>query len=248
VSNFQTSLDLQNDGLDSRKIVDDYYPEIRELVVDKLGGPSVVKQAIIFDHTIRSRERKGKGEKESNGENIGGYANGAHNDYSALSAKNRVRLLAATKENCGSVTLAEPPLRAKETENIANGHFGIFNVWRHFRADYPVLDYPLAVVDAQSIKPEDFLVAQYIYPNRVDEVIRVLGDDAHKCYYYSEMRHDEALIFKVFDSSSELGLCTADDCPPHTAHTSFKLEQADERTASRESIECHVLVEFTASA
>ena len=52
VSNFQTSLDLQNDGLDSRKIVDVYYPEIRELVVDKLGGPSVVKQAIIFDHTI----------------------------------------------------------------------------------------------------------------------------------------------------------------------------------------------------
>ena len=106
----------------------------------------------------------------------------------------------------------------------------------------------MAVVDAQSIKPEDFLVAQYIYPNRVDEVIRVLGDDAHKWPYYSEMRHDEALIFKVFDSSSEVGICTAEDCPPHTAHTSFKLEEADERTASRESIECRVLIEFTVSA
>ena len=145
------------------------------------------------------------------------------------------------------MTLAKPPLQAKDAENIAKGYFGIFNVWRHFRVDYPVLDYHLAEVEAQSIKPEDFLVAQHIYPNRVGDVIRVLGNAAHK-WYYSEMRHDEALIFKVFDSSSELGLCTADDCPPHTGHTSFKLEQADERTASRESIECRVLAEFTASA
>jgi len=88
--------------------------------------------------------------------------------------------LVATKENGGSVTLAEPPLQAKDGENIAKGYFGIFNVWRHFRVDYPVLDYHLAEVDAQSIKPEDFLVAQYIYPNRVGDVIRVLGNAAHK--------------------------------------------------------------------
>jgi len=243
---FDTALDLQKDGLDSEQIVHTYYPEIRRLVTEALGGADTVKRAIVFDHTIRSRIRKATGEKETNGENVGGYASAAHNDNTSASAKNRVRLLSQAKAAGGSLTLPTPPLTEREAEKIASGRFGIFNVWRHFREDYPVLDYPLAVLDAQSARPEDFLSSLYIYPDRVGEVTSVIRNPEHRWIYYSEMRHTEALIFKVFDSSSELGACTAEQCPPNTAHTSFRLAGSDASTPARESIECRVLVEFMA--
>ncbi len=245
---FDTALDLQNDGLDSEKIVHTYYPEMSRLVTAALGGADAVKRAIVFDHTIRSRVRKATGEKETNGENVGGYASTAHNDNTSYSAKNRVRLLSQAKEAGGSLTLPHPPLTEQEAEKIVSGRFGIFNVWRHFRTDYAVLDYPLAVLDAQSARPEDFLNSLYIYPDRVGEVVTVGRNPEHRWIYYSEMRHNEALIFKVFDSSSELGACTAQQCPPNTAHTSFRLADADASTLPRESIECRVLVEFVVSS
>ena len=244
---FDTALDLQHDGLDSEKIVHTYYPEMSRLVTEALGGADAVKRAIVFDHTIRSRVRKAKGEKETNGENVGGYASTAHNDNTSASAKNRVRLLSQAKAAGGSLTLPKAPLTEREAEKIASGRFGIFNVWRHFRKDYPVLDYPLAVLDAQSARPEDFLSSQYIYPDRVGETASVLRNSEHRWIYYSEMRHNEALILKVFDSASELGMCTAEQCPPNTAHTSFRLADSDASTPARESIECRVLVEFVVS-
>lgn len=245
---FVTALDLQNDGLDSEKIVHTYYPEMSRLITDALGGAEVVKGCIVFDHTIRSRVRKAKGEKETNGENVGGYASTAHNDNTSESAKNRVRLLSKAKEAGGSVTLSQPPLTEEDAEKIASGRFGMFNVWRHFRKDYPVLDYPLAVLDAQSVRPEDFLNSLYLYPDRVGEVVTVVRNPEHRWIYYSEMRHNEALIFKVFDSSSELGVCATEQCPPNTAHTSFRLAGSDTATPPRESIECRVLVEFVTSS
>ncbi len=243
VGNFDPVVDLQSNGLNSDEIVEHYYPQVSALVSAALGN-AIVKRALVFDHTIRSLARRARGEKETNGENVGGYANGAHNDNSSTSAKTRVRLLAKTKEEGGSVTLAAPPLSHNDAERIANGHFGIFNVWRHFRRDYPVQDYPLAMLDAATTAPSDFQIAKYIYPHRVGEVVNVLHQSRHRWIYYSEMQHHEALIFKVLDTAAELGLSSIEDCPPHTAHTSFRLPDVDDDTPPRESIECRVLVEF----
>jgi len=243
VENFEPAVDLQANGLDSGAIIAHYYPQIAALVCGALG-PGYVRQAIVFDHTIRSIARRKRGEKETNGENVGGYANGAHNDNSSVSAKTRVRLLSQSKANGGSVTLRAPPLTEAEARRIADGHFGIFNVWRHFRTDYAVQDYPLAVLDAASAETEDFQIAQYIYPHRVGEVVNVLHQARHRWFYFSRMRHHEALIFKVFDNAVELGLATIAECPPHTAHTSFALPDINDDTPPRESIECRVLVEF----
>ncbi len=69
-----------------------------------------------------------------------------------------------------------------------------------------------------------------IYPDRVGEVVDVARNPAHRWVYYSEMRHNEALILKVFDSSSELGAYTAAQCPPNTAHATFRLAGTDAST------------------
>lgn len=244
VENFPTTIDLQEHGLDSHRIADSYYPEISGLVSDALGGRPTVKKVIVFDHTIRSRVRKSRREKETNGENIGGYAMGAHNDNTSRSAKNRVRSLSKGKETGGSLTLARPPVTEEDAERIVSGRFGIFNVWRHFRTDYPVLDYPLAVLDAQSIQPQDCVRCQYIYPDRVGEVVSMLRSTRHRWIYYPHMCHHEALVFKVFDSAAELGAATPEECPPHTAHSSFRIPESLASTPARESIECRVLVEF----
>jgi hypothetical protein len=243
-TNFESRVDLHGEGLDSDRILTLYYPQVSKLLVDALGGQSNVARAIVFDHTIRSRLRKAKGEKETNGENVGGYASRAHNDNTSESAKNRVRLLAKPREEGGSHTVRAPMLSALEAEEIISGRFGIFNVWRHFRSDYPVRDYPLAVLDAQSAEPQDFMASQYIYPDRIGEVVSVLHNEKHRWIYYSEMRDTEALILKVFDSASELGFFSAKKCPPNTAHTSFRLTDSDAQTPARESIECRVLVQF----
>ncbi|MFT4582534.1 MAG: hypothetical protein ACI915_002591 [Gammaproteobacteria bacterium] len=240
---FTPKVDLQSDGLNSDEIIAKYYPQVGALVTEALGVANV-RRAIVFDHTIRSVARRERGEKETNGENVGGYANGAHNDNSSASAKTRVRLLAKTKAQGGSVTLPAPPLTDEDAERIANSHFGIFNVWRHFRTDYPVRDYPLVVLDAATTRPSDFQIAKYIYPHRVGEVVNVLHQSRHRWIFYDQMRHDEALVFKIFDTATELGLSTIQACPPHTAHTSCRLPDADALTPPRESIECRVLIEF----
>ena len=168
VDNFTPAVDLQSNGLDSDEVVERYYPQVAALVTEAFGR-STVKHAIVFDHTIRSLARRARGEKETNGENVGGYANGAHNDNSSDSVRTRIRLLASSKEDGGSVTAATPLLSESDAERIVNGHFGVINVWRHFRSDYPVQDYPLAVLDAASTEPADFQIAKYIYPHRVGE-------------------------------------------------------------------------------
>ena len=243
VEHFEPAVDLERGGLDSDKIIEHYYPQMAALVCNALGAERV-KRAIVFDHTVRSVARRKRGAKETNGENVGGYANGAHNDNSSVSARNRIRLLSHTKAEGGSVTLSEPPLTGFSAEKLANGHFGIFNVWRHFRSDYPVEDHPLAVLDAASTRAEDFQISKYVYPHRVGEVLNVLHQPRHRWIYFSRMRSHEALIFKVFDTAYELGLSSRADCPPHTAHTSFALPGITDQTPPRESIECRVLVEF----
>ncbi|NNL86731.1 MAG: hypothetical protein HKP27_13810, partial [Myxococcales bacterium] len=210
---FEPAVDLQSEGLDSDAIVERYYPQVAGLVRRALE-PAGIERAVVFDHTIRSRARRERGEKESNGENVGGYANGAHNDNSSASARTRVRLLSRPKALGGSVTRPEPLLSREDAERIAAGHFGIFNVWRHFRSDYPVRDYPLAVLDAASASEKDFQIAKYVYPDRVGEVMNALHRPEHRWIYFSEMRHDEALIFKVFDNAAELGLASPTECPP----------------------------------
>ena len=229
---------------DSDQIISVYYKYVENLVRAQLEAEGVknILRVLVFDHTIRSRIQREKKEKETNGENIGGYAAGVHNDNTSRSARARIKFLTKTKKEGGSVTLPTPPLTEKEADDIVSGHFGIFNVWRHYREDYPVLDFPLAILDAQTARENDFPVNKYIYPHRVGEVVGCYKKDYHKWYYFSEMKANEALFFKVFDSQSEVYENV--NVPLHTAHTAFQIPGSNDATPPRESIECRCLVHF----
>ena len=79
----------------------------------------------------------------------------------------------------------------------------------------PVFDMPLAVCDAKSIEPSDFIATDLKYVDRTGEVYSVRHNPAHRWFYISQMRRDEVLLLKCFDSSR-------DGRARYTAHTAFK--------------------------
>ncbi len=100
-----------------------------------------------------------------------------------------------------------------------------YNVWRVLTA--PPQDVPLAVCDARSVAPGDFIAADAMFDK--DGAIAfsfeawLLRHNANQRWaHYSNMRTDEALIFKTHDTDPEAAHCVPHgafdnpDCPAAT--------------------------------
>ena len=83
------------------------------------------------------------------------------------------------------------------------GRFAIINVWRNI-ADEPVATHPLALCDAQSVQPEDLVVFEIHYEDRVGENYFAKHAQRHRWYYYPEVTRDEVLLIKQWDSAGTL--------------------------------------------
>ena len=113
--------------------------------------------------------------------------------------------------------------------------FAIIQVWRAI-VD-PIASNPLALADARSVAPEDLLVAERRYPNRVGQTYRLKYSPRHRWVYFPRMRRDEALVFKVYDSEK-------DGRARFTPHTSFDDPTTPAGAAPRQSIEARALAFF----
>ena len=149
-----------------------YYPEVVQLIKDKSGASRVV----IFDHTLRSGDEAEREEKL-----IREPVLSAHNDYTEWSGPNRVR-----------------EILPDEAEVLLARRFAIIQVWRAI--NQPIQANPLAIADGKSIAMEDLIVAERRYPHRVGQTYRLKYNPNHRWFYFPEMRRDEALMFKVYDS------------------------------------------------
>ena len=96
-------------------------------------------------------------------------------------------------------------------------------------------DAPLAVCDAQSVRPEALVPSDLVYPNRVGETYSVTFDPEHRWYYVPEMRADEVLLLKCYDSKT-------DGRARFAPHTAFTDPTTPSDAAPRESIELRALV------
>src|SRR3989442_16035001 len=101
----------------------------------------------------------------------------------------------------------------------------------------PVQANPLAILDARSLVPEDLLAAERRYPHRVGQTYRLKYNPGHRWFYFPEMRRDEALVFKVFDSET-------DGRPRFTPHTSFVDPATPPGSSPRQSIEARAMAFF----
>jgi hypothetical protein len=197
------------DFFDAEELKRVYYPEVERLVGERSGAARVV----VFDHTLRSGD-----EAEREARLVREPVLSAHNDYTEWSGPQRVR-----------------EVMGEEAEGLLARRFAIIQVWRAIAQ--PILANPLAIADARSVAPEDLLVAERRYPHRVGQTYRLKYSVRHRWFYFPEMRRDEALVFKVYDSEK-------DGRARFTPHTSFEDPGTPPGAGPRQSIEARTLAFF----
>jgi hypothetical protein len=185
-----------------------YYPEAARLVAEATGAARV----IVFDHTVRRRiwgaeDRAAGTPRQPVGR--------VHNDYTEKSAPQRVR-----------------DLMGAEAEELLRHRFEIVNVWRPITG--PLRDAPLAVCDARTVNPADWVPSVLIYPDRRGETYAIHYNPAHQWWYVPDMLPSEALLLKCFDSARDGRARMA----PHSA---FDDPTAPANKLPRESIEIRTL-------
>jgi hypothetical protein len=194
---------------DEAEVTSAYYAEMEQLVKDVTGANRV----LVFDHTIRSVPLASQGRK-----GIREPVKRVHNDYTVKSGPQRVR-----------------DLLPDEAEELLKRRFAVINVWRPLRR--PVETSPLALCDARSIAPEDFIATDLVYPDRIGETYAVAYNPAHRWYYFPRQRRDETVLIKCYDSKD-------DGRARFTAHTAFEDPTSPPDAPPRESIEIRTLAFF----
>jgi hypothetical protein len=91
------------------------------------------------------------------------------------------------------------------------------------------------MLDGQTVAPVDLVASDLIYPNRRGETYSVKYNPAHRWFYVPEMRADEALLLKCYDSA-------ADGRTRFGPHTAFVDPTTPADAPPRESIELRTLV------
>ena len=196
------------DFFDENQLRTIYYPEIEELIRSQSGASRVV----IFDHALRSGDEAEREEKL-----VRNPVLQAHNDYTEWSGPNRLR-----------------EILPDEADELLKHRFAIIQVWRAINR--PIQSNPLALADARSIAFEDLMVAERRYPHRVGQTYRLKYNPDHRWIYFPEMRRDEAIVFKVYDSDKNRAR--------FTAHTSFEDPATPPGAPPRQSIEMRAFAFF----
>jgi hypothetical protein len=215
----EVSLDAEGFALlDQRSAMRDFYDEDEIKRVYYRESEALLRHAtganrvLIFDHTVRRRvpgtRDRGPGPRQP--------ALRVHVDHTERSAPQRVR-----------------DLLPDEAADLLTGRVQIINLWRPIR--WPVRDAPLAVVDARSVAPADLIPADLVHRDRVGESYAVTFNPAHVWFYVPEMRPDEGLLFKCYDSE-------VDGRARFTPHSAFIDTTAPPDAPPRESIELRTLV------
>jgi len=186
-----------------------YYPEMEALVKAESGASRVV----VFDHTLRTAD-----EDQRAAQKIREVVQRVHNDYTESSAPQRVR-----------------DILPDEAEALLRRRFAIVQVWRPIR--HPVETFPLAIADAQTLSPDDMVVTERRAANRVGQTYAITYNPAHRWFWFPRQRPDEAIVFKVYDSSN-------DGRARWTAHTAFDDPTSPANARPRESIEIRTFAFF----
>ena len=235
------------DFLDHGNVVTRYYPHCEALLRDKTGA-----KVFAFDHNIRSAGGKNSRAGIKGGQNVQGPAHMVHGDYTLRSAPERVMQLAEMPT--GNDTLKafiDQPLIPRELarQAIDSGRFAIINLWRNIDS-VPVATHPLALCDGQTVVPDDLVVFEIHYSNRVGENYFSKPADRHKFYYWSGIRPDEVLFIKQWDSAGRLSRTggteadrTAEPCT-FSFHTAFVEESQPDDAPDRWSIEVRCVVVY----
>jgi len=192
-----------------------HHEEVRALLTRLTGA----RRVEIFDDTRRASSRDRQRERKTRDP-----AAIVHNDYTARSGVKRLR-----------DHFADASDASEEAERLLDRRFAIINVWRSTAG--PVLNHPLVMADATTVREEDLVAVERRGEDRIGELQVALHHPEQRWYYYPRMQPDEVLVFKTFDSAT-------DGRTRFTLHSSFDDPTAPAGAPPRESIETRCLVFF----
>ena len=230
------------DFLDTRDVMDRYYPICEKLLRDYLGPGVDVKS---FDHNIRIEGSDEEELKNGAGSKVQKPLCLVHGDYTAVSAPRRLRDLAKppkandvwrTRLSKGS-SLLDPVFVDEAVQG--KRRYALINVWRSIDREHPVSANPLACVDAMTVTRDKLRTLQIHYPDRIGENYLSVHDDEHCWAFFDKMTFDEVILIKQWDSIGGLaqGMERETDCSSFSLHSSFLLPPSDTVIPARRSIE-----------
>lgn len=187
-----------------------YYSEIEALLRAAVGA----RRVVVFDATRRSDG--GPGAKNRDG--MRGPASRVHVDYTVKSGPQRL------KDTLGEVEAGRLLAAGARVVQI--------NVWRPIKG--PVQRSPLALADAASVRPEDLIATDQIFPDRVGQIYHLAANPGQRWYYAPAMERDEVLLIKGWDSLD-------DGRARFTPHGAFELPATPADAPARESIEVRAM-------
>jgi len=188
-----------------------YYPEIEALLRERLGASRVV----VFDATRRADSEAGA----KNPDGLRGPAARVHVDYTVASGPQRVADILGDDEAAR--------LQASGARIVQ------INVWRPIRG--PVERSPLALADASSVRAQDLIATDQVFPDRVGEIYHLAHDPGQRWYFAPHMTKDEVILIKSWDRLD-------DGRARFTPHGAFQLPDTPASAPPRESIEVRTLV------
>jgi hypothetical protein len=141
-----------------------------------------------------------------------------HGDYTERSATQRI------------LDLFPKPARV-----VLRRRYRFLNVWRPI--GHAVIDRPLALCDARSVRSDDQIASDIIYNGRVLEIAYMRYSPKHRWHCVSEMKQDEVIVFACYDSERSV---EAWNCP----HSAFSDPTAPVTAKARQSIEVRTVAYF----
>ena len=210
------SLDEQGFSLlNSPALIQDHMDE--EMTITSLYYPHIstllseslqAEKVIIIDHTLRSSAPTS---------DLRRTATHVHNDYTAASCLQRLQ------DSVGNT----------QAKAWSNRRLIQVNTWQPLME--PVTVAPLGLLDGSSVVIDDLVPSPIIYPDRRGEIYSVRHNPNHRWYYFSQMRRDEILLFKGFDSADSGQV-------KFTPHAAFQHPDSKPDDPPRRSIEVRALV------
>jgi hypothetical protein len=199
-----------SDFYDSREVQEIYYPEIVRLVREM----TLAELVVVFTHAVRCGEKLKQADTT-----VQRPFKFVHNDYTATTGPSRAREVLGPR-----------------SEMLTARRFCIINLWRPIRG--PIQESPLALCDAQSVTPRDFVSIPSQDPSgRTIRIYTLSFSSNHLWSYFPLMQHDEIVLFKTFDSME-------DGRARFTFHSAFTDPNTAAEAPPRESIEVRALVVF----
>jgi hypothetical protein len=208
-------VDYYNHG----EVVSKYYRELEEHIQKTFTGS---RRAVAFHHQVRSFK---KDEIRSGNRKPKDPVQFVHSDYSIAGGLRALQRLVEP-------TVEKPEARiSKEDAQYYSGvgRFVIVHAWRNI-SPQPLTAFPLALCCADTLVDEtDLLAYDLCYSDRIDGVMAVKHNAAHRWLCYPDMHRDELLLFKQYDSASTVAVshsennsCTSPFLDTHESSTAIR--------------------------